>query len=520
MSNRFTERPRRVSIDLHVTSAVKREVVYSGSDALDPPYGPTTPNGHPLSNPFQNLIKRRSQPTPLPVLKILPLCIARMAEGLIFAVIFPYINEMMHDMGVPEESVGLWSATAESTLMVTEALAAPFFAPIADKVGRRPVFIPLVFLWGVFSVAFGFATTPLSAVFLRACLGLLAGVGVLSRTMLGELCDKSNRVQGFAFFSPALTLGVTIAPLVGGFLSRPVPRLFPPSFTLLVEHPYLLPSVVGGMVGFASAISAHKFLPETLPPSMRKSSAQTNAMGKADSGGFRALMRYPRFQNMLALYALSNLVMFSWEAIFPLFAFTGKDLGGLGLSTPQIGVILAVSAGLSIAMTSIVFPRLHKRIPENDLLRFSVTMYPLAVALFPIMWGMSAHLPAGELSGISMLALGIQMLMRRTGDFAATMLDASVLDAIPGPEYLATANSITFSIAGVGRAVGPFIVSSVFALSTSASSAVSIRRQLVWLVFALVSLPSVYVARQLSDPPVRSEEEKSEMGLNDIALDD
>jgi hypothetical protein len=111
------------------------------------------------------------------------------------------------------------------------------------------------------------------------------------------------------------------------------------------------------------------------------------------------------------------------------------------------------------------------------------------------------------------------MLMRRTGDFAATLLDAIVLDAIPGPEYLAMANSITFSIAGVGRAVGPFIVSSVFALSTSAPTAFSLRRQLVWLVFALVSLPSVYVARRL-DTPAQSDEEKSEMGLHGSALDD
>jgi hypothetical protein len=156
--------------------------------------------------------------------------------------------------------------------------------------------------------------------------------------------------------------------------------------------------------------------------------------------------------------------------------------------------------------------------PETSLTA-AVTLYPLAVALFPVMWMMSAHLPAGQLSGGSMLALGVQMLMRRTGDFAATLLDAIVLDAIPGPEYLAMANSITFSIAGVGRAVGPFIVSSVFALSTSAPTAFSLRRQLVWLVFALVSLPSVYVARRL-DTPAQSDEEKSEMGLHGSALDD
>lgn len=27
----------------------------------------------------------------------------------------------------------------------------------------------------------------------------------------------------------------------------------------------------------------------------------------------------------------NNAVMFSWEALFPLFAYTNKDLGGLGL---------------------------------------------------------------------------------------------------------------------------------------------------------------------------------------------
>ena len=52
-------------------------------------------------------------------------------------------------------------------------------------------------------------------------MGLLAGAGVLTRTMCGELCDKSNRIKGgnvsagsvltlgFAIFSPAFTIGIT-----------------------------------------------------------------------------------------------------------------------------------------------------------------------------------------------------------------------------------------------------------------------------------------------------------------------
>jgi hypothetical protein len=52
--------------------------------------------------------------TPLPYAKILPLAVSRMSEGLIFSVILPYINEMIHGLGVPEQDVGVWSATAVS----------------------------------------------------------------------------------------------------------------------------------------------------------------------------------------------------------------------------------------------------------------------------------------------------------------------------------------------------------------------------------------------------------------------
>lgn len=72
---------------------------------------------------------------------------------------------------------------------------------------------------------------------------------------------------------------------------------------------------------------------------------------------------------MLVLIKVNNGVMFSWEALFPLFAFTGKSIGGLGLSTQQIGVVLSISAALSIVMTIFMFPILHKSMSEANLLR-------------------------------------------------------------------------------------------------------------------------------------------------------
>lgn len=166
--------------------------------------------------------------------------------------------------------------------------------------------------------------------------------------------------------------------------------------------------------------------------------------------------------------------------------------------------------------------------PLGQPLTPALTMYPLAVTLFPIMWAFSHRLPAGSLSTGTCLVLGVQMLMRRTGDFALTLLDTIVLDAIPSPEYLAMANSITFSISGVGRAVGPFIVSSFFAFSMTADSAMSVKRQLVWLVMVLICLPTVYVAQRMvnseSVGAAMSDEENHELldraELQGSAIDD
>lgn len=136
---RYSDRRPATPLDLKLTQRyptglAKRELAQAG-DIDTPPRtpasttesifsAPTTPNGHPLSRPAYF---RPRVDTPVPIVKILPLCVARVSEGLIFAVIFrelynvllsltpAYINEMMHDFGVPQESVGIWSATAVST---------------------------------------------------------------------------------------------------------------------------------------------------------------------------------------------------------------------------------------------------------------------------------------------------------------------------------------------------------------------------------------------------------------------
>ncbi|KAI9635727.1 major facilitator superfamily domain-containing protein [Dioszegia hungarica] len=427
----------------------------------------------------------------VPYVKIFPLCLSRVAEGMIFAVILPYINEMIRGFGVEEKKVGVYSAMAESALMISEAISAPLFAPLADSYGRRPVFLICVFLWGAGAVSFGFVGSVMAAVVCRGFLGLLAGAGVLSRTMVGELCDKSNRIQGFAIFSPSLTVGVTLGPVIGGFLSNPVPRFLPPSFTLLTSYPYLLPSLVAGTTGFAAWATSYIYLPETLPPSLRRSERD---LEKTSKPGVGQLLRHRPFQNVLILYGLTNAVQFTFEAIYPLFAFTRKDLGGLELPTDTIGVVLGFSAALSIFMTISLFPVLHRAIPEDIYLVLCLLCYPLATIFFPLIW--ASHNSAAPHAGLGWGTIGLmsmQMLIRRVGDFSCTLLDTIIFETIPSPSLLVVANSLTFSIGAIGRAIGPFIISYFFSISTHFASDHP-ARQAVWVIFALLGLPGAWLA--------------------------
>lgn len=61
-----------------------------------------------------DLDRQPDEMTPLPYPSIIALCLGRVAEGLMFSVILPYINEMVHSMGVASENVGKWSAAAVS----------------------------------------------------------------------------------------------------------------------------------------------------------------------------------------------------------------------------------------------------------------------------------------------------------------------------------------------------------------------------------------------------------------------
>ena len=133
-------------------------------------------------------------------------------------------------------------------------------------------------------------------------------------------------------------------------------------------------------------------------------------------------------------------VVFTWDAVFPLFAFTSPDFGGLGFSvnpdsltfaneqTRTIGLIMMCSACLCVLMLIFVLPMMHRYFSFQTLvticehsrcyppLTAGLLCYPIATALFPVLWLLRSR----GLNGFLFMLLAVQIVIRRTGDFSST----------------------------------------------------------------------------------------------------
>ena len=71
-------------------------------------------------------------------------------------------------------------------------------------------------------------------------------------------------------------------------------------------------------------------------------------------------------------------------AVYPIFAFMPVERGGLALSEARIGVHMSVRAVAQI-LSLIPYPYLERRYGFMRMYRFSMLLWPVTIALFPLL---------------------------------------------------------------------------------------------------------------------------------------
>ncbi|KAG5926328.1 hypothetical protein E4U42_003422 [Claviceps africana] len=203
----------------------------------------------------------------LPVQQLTILAVARFAEPIATTSIYPYLPQMVRDLGVEENEVAKWAGVTSAVFSLFQSFAAVPWGKFADRWGRKPSLIIGLLCTMICFIVWGMSTSLPMAVTVRAIQGASNGnVGII-RTMVAELVpEKELQPRAFSIMPLVWSLGSVVGPAFGGFFADPV-RQFPSLFEGLwffEKFPYALPNLIATFFFLISLTSAVFFLKETL----------------------------------------------------------------------------------------------------------------------------------------------------------------------------------------------------------------------------------------------------------------
>lgn len=124
---------------------------------------------------------------------------------------------------VVRDAFGIGDAQASllvSTYFLTGIVLSPFIGMLADRVGRRRVLIPSLFLFSLTGGAMALAPSFSVVVALRVVQGTAAaGIFVTTVTLVGDIFESARRNAVLGVNNAALSAGAAVFPIVGGGLA-------------------------------------------------------------------------------------------------------------------------------------------------------------------------------------------------------------------------------------------------------------------------------------------------------------
>ncbi|KAI9050323.1 hypothetical protein LZ554_005490 [Drepanopeziza brunnea f. sp. 'monogermtubi'] len=423
---------------------------------------------------------RHVEDTPLPKTQIFLLCLARLVEPVAFFGIFPYINQMIQEIGkLAEADVGFYSGFIEAMFSFTQMLLMISWGRASDRIGRKPV---LVFSLGGVAAGtalFGLSRTLWQMVLFRCCAGLFAGTVVTIRAMLSENSTPRTQARAFSFFAFSGNLGILLGPLIGGALQSPAKQyggVFV-DIKFFRDYPYALPTFVTGSIGAAAAVACGIWVKETLK---RRVKSDNRSEPEAPMSIYE-IMRAPDVGYVLFLYTHVMLLGLAYTALSPLFWFTEVSLGGYGFTPMQISLFLA-GIGVSQAIWLLLFfPSLQRKYGTGNIIRVCYISWPIFFATSPLCNYLLRH---GHTTAFWIIAPTFQIAGSGVA-MAFTGVQLALNDVSPSSDTLATLNAMALTLTSGIRTIGPIAFTSLFAAGANSQF---LNGYLVWIVLIAITM--------------------------------
>ncbi|QGY38620.1 MFS transporter [Pseudodesulfovibrio cashew] len=265
--------------------------------------------------------------------------------------IIPALPGIMKGLNISPVQIGM----IISVFTLPGILVSPLVGVLADRMGRKVILVPSLFLFGIAGFACFFADTLEQLLVLRFIQGMGAGpLGVLYATIVGDLYEGRERAQAMGYNASVLAMGTAGFPAVGGVLAL-----------LGWNYPFILPLLA---LPLGLAIIAFMDNPEP---------KKTGSLGKYFS---EALTRMKTRQAM-ALFAttlMTFMILYGPIVTYlPILLHTRFEA-----NSATIGLVFLIASGFT-GLASFQLGRLAGLLGQRTLLAAAGVFYGLSMLLMP-----------------------------------------------------------------------------------------------------------------------------------------
>ncbi|KAF9453277.1 MFS general substrate transporter [Macrolepiota fuliginosa MF-IS2] len=406
---------------------------------------------------------------PFPNAQFAVLCLLRTLDPLNFTQIFPYINELVRDLGVAHDpaQIGYYSGLVECVFALAQLIAIYPWGVLSDTVGRRPAILAGAAGLAVTTLIFGLSRDFNSILISRCLAGLFSGNVAVIPSVLCEITDNSNQVFAYPFFGIFWPIGAILGPMIGGSLSHPTekyPLLF--NYLFFKKYPYFLPCCVIACFSVLGFISCYFFLKEVLLVSL------LFKLISEERYTVRQLMNIPIIQAICASACALSFISTTFEVIFVLFCYSPIEHGGLGFSPQEIGFALAVSGMGAALLSALIMPKILAQYNHARLYHFGMKFWAIPFLSLP---ALNLIMKMGLEPGVSKsgpftiiqvwVGLVIVLAFVRVASLGFSINMLLVKAFVPSPAALGATYSLVQFLICLPRALSPVFASSLYVLS-------------------------------------------------------
>jgi ACDE family multidrug resistance protein len=334
--------------------------------------------------------------------------------------ITPAFPRIIEDLNISAGEVGLL-ITAFS---LPGAVLAPFIGIMTDRLGRKRVLVPCLFIFGIA----GFSCTFIQNYHLLLVLRVIQGIGggglvTLTTTLIGDLYSGNKVAEAMGYNASVISFGVAIYPTIGGALAM-----------LNWHYPFLLP-IVAIPLGI-------------LVLTLLQSPEPVKSLGINDY--LRGTWKFLSDRQLIAFFMIGIVAVVilygAFLTYYPLFMAEFFDL-----SPFAIGIIFSVGS-IAMTLSSSQVGWLNKKFPLGTLLIIAFGVYIVGTVMVPF------------IPSVTLLVLPTLVFNLAYGTIIPSII-AAIARKAP-VEYRAAIMSINTSILRLGQTIAPPLMTLAFSLGS------------------------------------------------------